>query len=211
MSRLIPGHAPYKSGDIAYTQEYTFKVTLPDLECGAVIWLQAHAAVVTLVDGEVELGETAYGGDITKPKKGAWYGNIAYTLQCCDVPGNGKCEGETAFGGDIRPSGGGAWWFYFDTTGAECQTIWAGQTINVGTVCITEGCIDITLTGGWKLENVAENVKIQGYYEGELPTRRPAAGQFTTYKAQHTGSTVRVNLGTDYDYYVIHLDVEKCD
>ena len=208
-SRLIPGHAPYKSGDIGYTQEYTFQVALPDLACGDTIYLQAHAAVVTLVNGVVEVGETAYGGEITKPRKGAWYGNIEYTLRCCGVTENGDCKSETAWAGNTR-GGGNGWWFYYDATVGGLQTIWAGQTINVGTVSVLDGKVTIILTGGSTFQNTDENVKIQGYYEGTLPTQRPAPGGFTTHKGTYSSTTVVINLGTDYDFYAIHLDVVAC-
>jgi len=87
--RLEPGHAPYKSGDISYTQSYRFTVPLAGfvVTCDeTTLWLQAHADVVRLNEEGNEVpdsGETAYGGDIVKPKKGSWYGNIEYTVQCC--------------------------------------------------------------------------------------------------------------------------------
>jgi hypothetical protein len=210
-TRLVPGHAPYKSGDIAYTQEYTFKVTLPSLACSDTIYLQAHAAVVSLVDGVVEVGETAYGGDITKPRRGAWYGNIAYTLQCCGVPESGVCKSQTAWAGNTEGDGS-SWWFYYDASAGGNQPILAGQKVNAGTVVVANGTITINLTGGWKLQNVSENVKIQGYYSDELPSTRPAAGKFTTHKGQYSSTTVVINLGidTNYDFYAIHLDVEYC-
>lgn len=88
--RLAPGLAPYKSGDISYATTYTFIVPLSDLSyevtCDeTTLWLQAHAAVVKVVDGTVVQGETAYGGVINpNPPQGSWYGNIEYTVQCCE-------------------------------------------------------------------------------------------------------------------------------
>jgi hypothetical protein len=76
--RLTPGQAPYKNDTLPDgTQSYTFTVPLDDLEfgaCGETLWLQAHAAVVQIVDGQVVQEETAYGGTVTKPPQGSWYG-----------------------------------------------------------------------------------------------------------------------------------------
>jgi hypothetical protein len=203
--RLTPGQAPYKSGDISYATSYTFVVPLAgfDVTCDeTVLWLQAHAAVVKIVDGEVVEGETAYGGDITKPKKGSWYGNIKYTVQCCEEEPPCECQEETAWGGKTA-GGGTSWWYYYDAEVGGVQTIWAGQHINVGTVEVVEGTVYITLTGGWELQDVKEPVKIQGY--NEIPASRPAAGLFTHYK----GDALTVYIG-EYAYYAIHLDVQLC-
>lgn len=115
----------------------------------------------------------------------------------------GDCtyQTETAFGGETAGDGN-AWWFYFD--GKGIQTIWAGQHYNVGTVELKDGYLLISLTDGWQLQDVAESVKIQGYTS--VPSKRPAAGQFTTYKG--VALTVPVDA---YPYYVIHLDVQKCN
>ncbi|MBN1464672.1 hypothetical protein JXA02_02845 [candidate division KSB1 bacterium] len=92
----------------------------------------------------------------------------------------------------------------------EMPTIWAGQTIDVGTVTYTyddeneQGLLEIVLTGGWELQDVSEPVKIQGYEI--IPDVRPAAGQFTTYK----GTELTVPL-LAFPYYAIHLDVQLCE
>lgn len=87
--RLIPGKAPYKSGNISPIQSYTFVISLSQftIQCdNTTLWLQAHAVVEKIENGYVTQTETAYGScdGIIKPKKGAWYGNIQYTVQCCE-------------------------------------------------------------------------------------------------------------------------------
>ncbi len=115
------------------------------------------------------------------------------------------CEirSETAFGGGT-PGAGNAWWFYFD--GVDQQSLWAGQDEVIGTVELINGELVIDLNSGWNLQDVNEPVKIQGYNSSDLPTSRPPAGQFSTYKGKEL--TVAVN---EFDYYVIHLDVEICE
>jgi hypothetical protein len=110
-------------------------------------------------------------------------------------------QSETAFGGNT-PGSGNAWWFSYDGVGVE--TIYAGQNYNAGTVELNNGYLYITLANGWELQNVSQPVKIQGYTT--LPSSRPAAGQFTTYK----GTSLTVAVGS-YSNFVIHLDVRKCN
>lgn len=134
------------------------------------------------------------------------------------------CTDETAMGGNsvgARPLGKngqptGAWWYYFETGTQTCQRIYAGQTIDVGQACLIAGEFFVNFNDvngnptGWKLDDVSEPVKIQGY--DVLPTTgRPAAGLFTTYKGKDlTNIDVRKPDGTLFKYYVIHLDVTKC-
>lgn len=83
--RLSPGQAPNKSGTLeSGTTTYTFTIPLEGDMCDMNLWLQAHASVVK----RGEEGQTAYGGEIVIPETGSWYGNIAYTVVCCDP----ECE-----------------------------------------------------------------------------------------------------------------------
>ncbi len=119
---------------------------------------------------------------------------------------------ETAFGGEASGAGS-SWWFYYNGAGEE--KIYAGQDIEIGTVEYVDGRMIISLVDGWELNPVeikdevevenTEPVKIQGYLADELPTGRPAAGKFTTYK----GTSLNPEIGAS-DFYVIHLDVRKC-
>jgi hypothetical protein len=64
------------------------------------------------------------------------------------------------------------------------------------------GTITIVLGPNMRLKAGSESVKIQGYAEGDLPTSRPAGGQFT-----HKGTELVVSV-SPARYYAIHLDVE---
>lgn len=129
-----------------------------------------------------------------------------------EVPGSDpECQTETAWGGNngVNINDPGAWWYYYDTNGDETQTIWAGQTIDVGTVKVVDGTIYLTLTDGWELQDDGEAVKIGGYEI--IPDSRPSAGNYelssgtTLYK----GTDLIVDV-EHYDYYAIHLDVQLC-
>lgn len=113
----------------------------------------------------------------------------------------GGSQEETAWSGNFEGEGA-AWWYYFDTDGPATQSIYAGQQITDGTVTYQNGTITIDL-GSWTLQNDSESVKIQGYNDGNLPTSRPAPGNFSTYKGDQLTITV-----TPFRYYAIHLDVE---
>ncbi len=123
-----------------------------------------------------------------------------------DDNGNDNGSEETAWGGDTEGDGA-AWWYYYNTGGNETQTVWAGQTINIGSVTVSdpvngEVTITINLDSGWALQAGNETVKIQGYAENDVPVSRPSAGSFD-YKGNQLVVTV-----AEYDIYAIHLDVE---
>jgi len=124
------------------------------------------------------------------------------------------CRQETAWGGCLEGKGN-EWWYYLevntmkdDITGRpvpvlSTETIWAGQFTDIGTVSYDPelNTITISLTDGWRLQDVEEPVKIQGY--NALPPDTPLVGFFTTYKGKRT--TIEV---APYKYYAIHIDVQ---
>ena len=212
--RLVPGQAPYKSGDISYTTSYKFTVPLAEVECEltcdeTTLWLQAHAAVAEIVDNEEVDSQTAYGGDIN-PNASPWYGNIEYTVQCCDIDIE-ECyefEGETAWADGARYVAKGNWAMYVAYDGnAKTVNLIAGQLYDVGDVTFSaqvdgEVEICIELDEGWEFEDVDENVKVQDY--AEKPTGNPSPGLFA-YKMTANGEnciTVPVN-----NFYGVHVNV----
>ena len=141
-------------------------------------------------------GNATVGGDVTS-------GILTYVLRdLCPTP-TCTTRTETAFGGETTGAGN-AWWFAFDAGEDATQDIIAGQNEVIGTVSYNGTHLTISLNSGWTLQNVNEPVKIQGY--NDLPSDRPAAGQFTTYK----GGSLVVPVSS-YNFYVIHLDVETCE
>ncbi|GAB3227705.1 hypothetical protein J0A67_15165 [Algoriphagus aestuariicola] len=124
---------------------------------------------------------------------------IAEKENCDTVIDEDDCfQEETAWGGSSE-GGGPAWWFYFDTTGDAVQPIYAGQNLTDGTITFDGNNLIIDL-GSWVLQDDLEAVKIQGY--NSIPTSRPAAGPFTTYKGRNLVIPV-----SGFTYYAIHLDV----
>lgn len=197
----VPGQFPY-SGNA--TTGYVFFVPIPaGANCDETpVYIFAHAEVsnATLWGDTHQTGWSE--GTTFGTTRWGWYSTA--TLCCEPLAGSApECtewQTETGFGGEAAGAGS-AWWFYYDGIGVE--KIYAGQNTVIGTVEYTGGKMQITLVDGWELQNVSESVKIQGYTT--LPTGRPAAGQFTTYK----GTSLNPEIGA-YAYYVIHLDVRKC-
>ncbi|MBN1386845.1 MAG: hypothetical protein JW965_00250 [Bacteroidales bacterium] len=125
-----------------------------------------------------------------------------------------SCREETAWCGCLNGDGDERWYYLEvnelldEITGrpapvVSTETIWAGEFTDIGTVTYDPelNIIIIDLTDGWKLQDVEEPVKIQGY--DVLPSDTPSAELFTTYKGKRT--TIEVG---PYKYYAIHLDVQ---
>lgn len=202
----VPGNFPTNNTFSTYQTVVSYEFNLADFSSSFVVAVHAEVDKLDPV-GQVLQSETAWAAGTRFVLKGNWATYINYTVAACPPPVLQpvvECtsfRNETAFGGNASGSGN-AWWYYYDGVGVE--TVWAGQSINVGTVVLVNGNLVITLTGGWELEpSTSESVKIQGYTT--LPSSRPAAGQFTTYKG--TSLTVPV---ASFPYYIIHLDVRKC-
>jgi hypothetical protein len=220
----VPGQFPY-SFDASGQRTHTFTIPIADrLEpaCNEALslFIVSHAEVDLDCNPETEDdNETAFGGNQAGESGQRWwfYGN--YTL-CCPRPPDpppSACTTETAWGG-TTPGKGPAWWYYYDNNltdtvdGVEVpvdtQPIYAGQNLTDGTVtCNEAGQLSINL-GSWSQQDRAESVKVQCYEEGQLPTTRPSAGLFTTFKG--TELTVPNVCNEACRYMAIHLDVEQC-
>lgn len=105
--------------------------------------------------------------------------------------------------------GTGDWATYVAYAGeAKTVTLYAGQTIDVGTVTFSApdaGNVDvtITLTGGWSFFGDADNVMVQDY--ASPPSGNPSPGLFDRKAiASGTSHTITVPLN---DYYGVHAVV----
>ena len=128
-------------------------------------------------------------------------------------------EGETAWAADgnepgeqpYNEDGRGNWATYVAYEGEEkTTTLFAGQTIDVGTVTFSAPLNDdieitVELTGDWEFADVSENLKIQDY--DEAPEGNPSPGQFDhkfDCDADESTCTVPVPLN---DFYGVHVEV----
>jgi hypothetical protein len=211
--RLTPGLAPFKSGDLSYAKDCTFTLPLNEFEevvCGeTALWLQAHASAVKILNNEVVQEETAYACDINT-EANPWYGNAMYTVQCCqDVPP--PCyefTGETAWGAGTRYVSKGNWATYTPYVPGSTANLYAGQTMNAGTVTFSpvvnsKVTITINLTDDWEFAQVEENVKIQDY--ATAPSTKPSPGRFR-WKNTASGKSFSIDVPANSDYGV-HADV----
>ena len=118
-------------------------------------------------------------------------------------------QSETAWADGDRYVPQGNWATYTTYQDDEDVIVYAGQTIDAGTVAFSaidgDGNVTITITlnDNVRLQDDDESVKIQGY--DTPPSGNPQLGQFTTYKGDQLIITVPY-----FAYYGIHLDVEVC-
>lgn len=217
--RLNLGHADFKSGDIIpCATSYAFTVPLLEDQKGCngttTGWLQAYAKVVKIV-GAMEIAEEgAYGGTITIASSGgskkpndSWYGNINYSVECCDE----QCfnfHSETAWAAGNRYTAQGNWATYTPYVAGSTVILYAGQTMVAGTVSFSDSdngnvTITINLTGDWVFADVSENVKIQDYEVA--PSGNPSAGLFA-YKYTASGKSFNTTVPKN-GFYGVHADV----
>jgi hypothetical protein len=122
------------------------------------------------------------------------------------------CEwiGETAWAAGPRYTTRGNWATYTPYFADSTVILYAGQTMEAGTVHFSEAddgfvTITIELNEGWRFEDVAENVKIQGY--DDAPSGNPNPGSFE-YKGDATGDSFEITV-PEYNFYGVHVNVEQ--
>jgi hypothetical protein len=172
--------SPREWNGLTGDEKFTYTLTITNDSAGPDTYYLTNAATVT----ENDTGEK--------------HSDVATVT--IKVP-EGTWSGQTAWGGNYE-GGGSSWWYYFDTEGPEEQAIYAGQNLIQGaSVKYEDGKLIITLGPNMRLKNVSESVKVQGY--SSIPSSRPSAGLFTTYK----GTSLEISVPY-YRYFAIHLDVE---
>lgn len=142
------------------------------------------------------------------PKNGQPFGLSNLTF--CYNNDDKTCYGEeTAWADGPRYQTPGNWATYTPYNGEEeTVTLFAGQTIDIGDVKFTpEGervRITINLTAG-KFQDVAENIKIQGY--ADAPSGNPNPGGFSTHKGTVSPDETSYSVVVDrYEFYGVHVD-----
>lgn len=206
---LAPGQFPFATDHTPYVDTYTYKIPLSRLSSSC-ICVAAHAEVSKAdIPGDGDK-ETAWGEGV-RVSESSWAMKFEYCIKECiqEPPTDTLCyKEETAWAAGTRYTAKGNWATFtaYDGT-AKTVTLFAGQTIPVGTVTFSDVSgtgvtLTIALAPEWSLQDVSESVKIQGY--NTAPSGNPAPGQFTTYKG--TGLTTIVSK---YNFYGIHLDVRK--
>lgn len=143
-----------------------------------------------------------------------------------------ECTDETAWANGPRYVMRGNWATYTplpDPLSTDVS-IYAGQNMLAGTVHFTNKDMNGNVMDGfyrlkfffygcWKLQDVEEAIKIQGY-EMVPPAKNPVPGKFETYKGNGTVYSAVDSNGMPYGYlyvivpayayYGIHLDLTNC-
>jgi hypothetical protein len=206
IKRGAPGK--YNSNDYLVSLDETtafYQIPIGDLEPGNVIYILAHAAVI---NPETGADETAYGGEYQNRKP--WYNMITYTIQenCVPPPPN-NCDTETAWANGPRYEERGNWAMYTPYVANSTVILFAGKTLNAGTVHFSEvidGEVTLTITfnSGFSFQPVNENIKIQDY--AVAPSGNPSPGGF-----DHKFTDMFVVKVPANNFYGIHLDVLACE
>jgi hypothetical protein len=154
------------------------------------------------------------------PVSATWEGKTRGNVQLvvshgCPPVVDMEFEGETAWAANGDVAGEflyveqGNWATYVEY--AEKPTpLFAGQTINVGTVHFSavqdgEVTITITLAAGWEFEDVPENLKVQDYEFA--PSGNPAPGQFAHKKTCDAASNTCSIKVPENNFYGVHVNV----
>ncbi|HMN90412.1 MAG TPA: hypothetical protein PKD70_10800 [Saprospiraceae bacterium] len=143
--------------------------------------------------------------------------NLSNLTFCYEFCGQ-ECDwiGETAWSNGSQYVTRGNWATYTKYEGQQkTVTLFAGQTLNAGTVKFSAPDADhkvtvtITLNAGWRFKDVNENVKIQDY--ATAPSGNPSPGLFA-HKGKATSSPFSIKVPKN-NFYGVHVDVEweKCD
>ena len=134
---------------------------------------------------------------------------------------NVQCEffkGETAWAAnedkplELRYTSRGNWATYVEYVPGKTSTLFAGQTINVGTVHFSEVVngkviITVTLINGWEFEDVRENLKVQDY--AKAPRGNPAPGRFAHKKTcDPTNISCSITVPAN-NFYGVHVNVGR--
>jgi hypothetical protein len=136
--------------------------------------------------------------------------DISHVTFCFNPPAE-QWMGETAWAAGTRYVTRGNWATYTAYTPGTTVTLFAGQTMNAGTVHFSapaDGVVTITITlnAGWRFEDVEENVKIQGY-ETAPGGSNPSPGHFAN-KGYATASPYSIEVPVS-SFYGVHVNVER--
>jgi len=124
-------------------------------------------------------------------------------------------KGETAWAangnvaGSFRYTNRGNWATYV-AYDEKTTTLFAGQTINVGSVAFSavaggKVTITVSLSGAWEFEDVSENLMVQGY--ASAPTDNPSPGLFADKKACDASFSTCAIVVPANNFYGVHVNV----
>ena len=135
---------------------------------------------------------------------------FCWVFEKCDTPPSDCWKDETAWAAGSRYVRQGNWATYTPYVPDSPVTLFAGQTLEAGTVSFStpvDGMIDITisLNLGWRFAIVDENVKVQDY--ATVPSGSPNPGGFA-HKATASENPFTITVPAN-EFYGVHVDVER--
>lgn len=144
--------------------------------------------------------------------------NLTFCWNPDDDPELDECfAGETAWAAGNRYVNRGNWATYTSYANVEkTVTLWAGQTLNAGTVKFEpdngDVKITVTLAAGWRFalnpideDAYDDNLKVQDY--ASAPSGNPAPGLFDHKK--FVDGTIGEIIVPNAAFYGVHVDVER--
>ena len=132
---------------------------------------------------------------------------------------NGGCEvwlddgvtGETGWAAGTRYTPKGNWATYAPYVAGSVVKLYAGQTMEAGSVAFSPAAggvtITITLNPGWYFDKVSDNVKIQNYTTA--PSGNPSPGRFAS-KGSATNAPFSMTVPAN-NFYGVHVDLLHVD
>jgi len=126
----------------------------------------------------------------------------------------GGSDGESGWAAGTRYVSKGNWATYTPYAAGSTVKLFAGQTIEAGSVTFSvpdsdnKVTITITLKPGWFFDNVPENVKIQDYATTP-PSRNPSPGQFA-WKGYASLCSFSMRVPAN-KFYGVHVDLWRAD
>ena len=137
--------------------------------------------------------------------------SLLVRVQCLVFAGEtaGAANGDEPL--ELRYTNRGDWATYV-AYAEKTTTLFAGQTIEVGTVSfsgVVDGEIEITvtLTGGWEFEDVLENLKVQDYEFA--PSGDPGVGLFDHKEDCDPDEAICSITVPANNFYGVHVNVGK--
>jgi hypothetical protein len=146
------------------------------------------------------------GGEILKTASAL----LKVHVQCVQGETAWAANGDDPLENPYNPDDVGNWATYVEYVADKTTTVFAGQTIQVGTAhfsAAVDGWVTITieLSGAAFDPGAAENLKVQDYEEA--PSGNPSPGGFDHKRFCDAGDPVCTILVPENAFYGVHLDV----
>ncbi|MDO9551696.1 hypothetical protein [Rhodonellum sp.] len=135
---------------------------------------------------------------------------VCFNLRECKTIEEPCYKEETAWSFGAKYVTKGNWATFTEYADGKTVDLFAGQSTKIGTVSFVDAGtmvkITIQLNEMGAFQNVAENIKIQGYVSA--PKANPNPGLFTSHKGQAAGDKYEIEV-SKAKFYGIHVDAAR--